>query len=379
MQNKNNDKSLLTGLILLSVCLVMFIALILMPDANKSAWPVIVVWGIAVGCFWILFFVKRSRRKQKSGSPNNPDLSSAEPPAEQVREAEPPPADIFQNRQRTVPNNPKKCSCERCGTDLTYDSRFIEIDGKKYCDVCADYMKYLEAAPRKECALCGQVFPVPVMQTILGVKLCKDCLPKYLAGARKGKKEPSDDKTAAAVASAIQSGQKSLKELAAEKDARPEVTERELVQYYADYFMPNTEFYSTPGSEKFKAYFGAITAARDEMLKNPDIFKLATKWDISRLAEMLRNPKPSVTTILVCGLIFRVGDYGVLKSTVYCVDFCEKIPNCIALYLLLTAQKLPEEKRSQTIDAGDRSDPAAFRAALESLRVLDPKWRFVIL
>ena len=115
------------------------------------------------------------------------------------------------------------------------------------------------------------------------------------------------------------------------------------------------------------------------MLKNPDIFKFATKWDISRLAEMLKNPKPAITTILVCGLIFRVGDYGVLKSVIYCVDFCEKIPNCISLYLLLSAQKLPEEKRSMTIDAGDGSDVTAFRAAMESLRVLDPKWKFVIL
>lgn len=114
------------------------------------------------------------------------------------------------------------------------------------------------------------------------------------------------------------------------------------------------------------------------MLKNPDLFKMATKWDISKLKEMLRNPKPGITNMLVCGLIFRTGDYGVLKSAVYCVDFCTKIPNCIALYLLLTEQKLPEGQHRQVIDAGDRSDKTAFKAAMESLKVLDPDYSFMI-
>ena len=170
-----------------------------------------------------------------------------------------------------------------------------------------------------------------------------------------------------------------LNEMAAAKDARPAVTEQELLQYFAEYFAPNQDFYSTPGSEKFKAYFGVINSARDEMFKNPGIFSKATKWDIKKLVEMVNNPKPGITNMMVCGLIFRTGDYGVIKSAAYCVDFCEKIPNCISAYLFLTAHKLPEDQRKQIIDAGDGSDTRAFKAAMESLKVLYPKWSYTIL
>ena len=179
-------------------------------------------------------------------------------------------------------------------------------------------------------------------------------------------------------ASVMSTSAGNLNEMAAAKDARPAVTEQELLQYFAEYFAPNKEFYSTPGSAKFQAYFGAINAARDEMFKNPGIFSKATKWDITKLVEMLNNPKPGITNMLVCGLIFRTGDYGVLKSAAYCVDFCDRIPNCISVYLFLTAHKLPEDQRKQIIDAGDNADKKAFQTAMNSLKVLDPKWSFTI-
>ena len=114
------------------------------------------------------------------------------------------------------------------------------------------------------------------------------------------------------------------------------------------------------------------------MLRNPDLFKKATKWDITRLVNMLNNPQPGITNMMLCGLIFRMGDYGVIRSAMYCVDFCERIPNCIALYLLLTAHKLPADQRKQMIDAGDNTNKTAFKAAMLSLRVLDPDWSFTI-
>lgn len=189
-------------------------------------------------------------------------------------------------------------------------------------------------------------------------------------------KKPTDASSLAAAAA--MSGSMNLNQLAAEKDARPAVTEEELMKCFAEYFAPNKEFYSVPGSPKANAYFGAVNAARNEMLANPQIFKLATKWEVSKLRELVENPKPVITNIQVCGLIFRMGDYAVLKSHVLCVDFCDKIPNCIALYLLLTAQKLPEGNRKQVIDAGDGANKDAFKAAMESLKVLDPNWSFMI-
>lgn len=32
---------------------------------------------------------------------------------------------------------------------------------------------------------------------------------------------------------------------------------------------------------KYRTYFGAINAASDEMLQNQDLFKMATKWEIT--------------------------------------------------------------------------------------------------
>lgn len=184
--------------------------------------------------------------------------------------------------------------------------------------------------------------------------------------------------TAGVAASAMKVAEMNFNKLAAEKDGCSAVTEKELIKCFSEYFAPNKEFFSTPGGEKYKAYFAAINLARDEMINNPELFKMATKWDISRLTEMLNNPEPAITNMLVCGLIFHTGSYGVVKSFVYCVDFCERIPNCIALYLLLTARKLPPEKRTQIIDAGDGSDLTAFKTAMESLQVLDSHWRFTI-
>lgn len=179
-------------------------------------------------------------------------------------------------------------------------------------------------------------------------------------------------------ASVMMSAKNNLKDLATEKDARPAVTQEELLQYFAEYFSPNTEFFSVPGGTKSNAYFHAVNAARDEMIQHPDLFEMATKWKPAQLVEMINNPIPVITNMLICGLIFRTGDYGVLKSSVICVDFCEKIPNCISLYLLLTARKLPEEQRRQIIDAGDGTDKAAFKAAMKSLEILDPNWTYTI-
>lgn len=179
-------------------------------------------------------------------------------------------------------------------------------------------------------------------------------------------------------AAAINATNQELNNLAAQKDARPAVTEQELTEYFVEYFAANSDFFSQPGSEKSNAYFGAVNAARDEMLNNPDIFKMATKWEVSKLKEMIENPQPVLTNMYICGLIFRTGEYAVLPSRLLCVDFCDSIPHCIALYLLLTAQKLPDDKRKQIIDAGDRSDKTAFKNAMDSLRILDPAWDYMI-
>ena len=156
------------------------------------------------------------------------------------------------------------------------------------------------------------------------------------------------------------------------------VTDAELIHYFAEYFAPNKEFYSSADSPKGKAYFNAINAAKAEMLKQPGLFVPATGRSPMDLLKSLAEPVPGITSMLICGMIFCMGKYAVIKDHLYCVDFAEQMPNCIALYLLLIAQKEPTNNRKQLIDKGAGVNPAALQAAIESLKVLDAAWQPMI-
>ena len=166
--------------------------------------------------------------------------------------------------------------------------------------------------------------------------------------------------------------------LVAGKTPTERISEKTLFELFATYFAPNTEFYSTLGSKKYTAYFTAVNGARDEMLKQPKLFTEATKWESSELENLINDPKPGITNMMVCGLIFCMGNYAVIKDALYCVDFSERIPNCVALYLLLIAQKQPKDQRMQLIDAGDRADKEPLRKAMDALKVCDPNWNYNI-
>ncbi len=163
---------------------------------------------------------------------------------------------------------------------------------------------------------------------------------------------------------------------AKEKDGP--VSEQELLKLFADYFAPNTDFYAAPGSPKSTAYFKVINAAKEEMLNNPGLFTSATKWEPQQLENLLQNKMPGITNMLICGLIFTMGEYAVIEDVLTRVDFCEAIPNCIAIYLLLTAQKKPADSRTVVIDAGDGCNAAALSEALDTLSVCDPSWHYHI-
>lgn len=193
------------------------------------------------------------------------------------------------------------------------------------------------------------------------------------------KKKPSiSPEDAAKLLQLLQAQQAAFQQGAQNKERNTPISQEELMQIFAAYFAPNTDFYAVPGSEKFTAYFQVVNAATEEMQRNLPIFKAATKWTPEQLADLLNNPKPGITSSLICGLLFAMGDYAVIYNTVYCVDFCERIPNCIALYLLLTAQKQLSDKRKMAIDAGDGSNSEALRRAMDTLSVCDPAWTYSI-
>ena len=208
---------------------------------------------------------------------------------------------------------------------------------------------------------------------------------KRLFGAEKqdntAKKAGSTDAaTLAKMAAVIVERDKArLENLADAKKRTSPVSDEELLKCFAEYFSPNTSFYSVPNSQNFKAYFGAINIGKMEMLNHPTLYSEATGRTRAELLDMLNNPKPVVTNMMICGLIFYMGEYAVIRDNVLCVDFSEVIPNCVALYLLLTAEREPSEKRRQLIDAGDGTNKQPLKNAISNLQVLDPDWKCTIL
>ena len=190
----------------------------------------------------------------------------------------------------------------------------------------------------------------------------------------KEEKQPTANNAAAQAAAALAQQKQNYDALAAAKNPTAAVPEETLLKIFAEYFAPNKDFYSVPGSEKFKAYFGVVNAARDEMFAQQQLFTAATKWTAQQLVDMVNNPKPGITNMKICALIFLMGQFAVVKDAVYCVDFAGAIPNCIALYLLLVAQKQPADKRGQVLDTGEGENTQALSAAIDSLKILDPSW-----
>ena len=177
-----------------------------------------------------------------------------------------------------------------------------------------------------------------------------------------------------AVQKILQEQKQKYQEAENEMIRKEPVSDQELMQYFAEYFAPNKEFYSSPGSPKFQAYFNAINKAKLEMLNSPSLYNEATGRRTEDLLNMINNPVTVVTNMLVCGLIYCMGKYAVIKRAVFCVDFLQQLPNCIALYLLLIAQKEPTDKRKQLLDTGDGVNPAPLKAVIDSLHILDPEW-----
>lgn len=158
------------------------------------------------------------------------------------------------------------------------------------------------------------------------------------------------------------------------------MTDGELLMIFEHFFAPNTDFFLHPDSPKYKAYFDTINTAVFETMKNPALYKKATKREPSEFLDMLKNRIPGYTNMIICALIFCMGRYAVTpSSTILCVDFSEQIPNCIALYLLLTAQLLIAENRMQLIDAGDDTNKQPLADAMSVLSVCDANWEFMIL
>lgn len=206
-----------------------------------------------------------------------------------------------------------------------------------------------------------------------------EILKRFFSNRKKQSMQSSCNRAPAdTAASDITRVQQNFNKAVDEKEQVSSVPVDELINIFETYFVPNKSFYTTPGSPSFNTYFKAINMARDEMLTHLGLFIQATGWTPNQLADILERPKPGVTNMLICGLIFKMGAFAVIKSAIYCVDFSEEIPNCVALYLLLIAQQMPEERRKMMIDAGEGTDTKPLKAALDALRTLDSSWECTI-
>lgn len=193
------------------------------------------------------------------------------------------------------------------------------------------------------------------------------------------KSQKSEDKTSVNqneindYAKVISSAEERLAQKAEEKENQS-LNKDDLLKIFSTYFAPNKDFYSVPNSDKFTAYFNAINSATEEIIKDRALLSAATGWTVQQLGEVFNEKNTSVKNMNICALIFLVGKYSVIKDCVYCVDFADRVPNCIALYLLLIAQKQPQDKRGQMLDAGDGCDNRALSEAIQSLKICDPAW-----
>ena len=192
--------------------------------------------------------------------------------------------------------------------------------------------------------------------------------------AKKAESGKTEATSAQAAASEVLSQQQEHYDtLVKEKEPDGPISQGELIGIFSSYFAPNTAFY-LPGTPNAGAYFACVNAAKNELLQNSQLLSAATNWSAEQYRELVQNPPPGLGNMMICGLIFKMGEFAVVKDMVYCVDFAEAVPHCIALYLLLIAQKKPENQRTQILDAGTGTNRKPLTEAIDALRLLDSKW-----
>ena len=165
--NKNNESSNLLILILMTVSFVLCLIIYLSgmgAEIEPKITSVLVLYGLAVAVFWIVYFRKAKKAKDTAGEKRTDHSSPAETEPRDLPEK---PANI---NRRTVG---KRC-CARCGIDLDLidSGNITEIGGKQYCDVCA---AYLSVEAKYTCVECGRTLPAGETFVLNGNRFCKEC------------------------------------------------------------------------------------------------------------------------------------------------------------------------------------------------------------
>ena len=118
------------------------------------------------------------------------------------------------------------------------------------------------------------------------------------------------------------------------------------------------------GKDAFQTVFARACAEIEGIIQN----KLDSPFRLKKDGAPLRPEDwRDETTLEKLNTILGLGNSGVSRRAVLCIDFAKIIPNCIALMLLYGADS--GQMARQEIDAGDDPDKTAF---IEALTILHP-------
>lgn len=161
----------------------------------------------------------------------------------------------------------------------------------------------------------------------------------------------------------------------AEAAAAPAVstTNHNLTDVYQQYFT-NLPF--TP--ETLPAYAALLEAATAEADANRAVTIPATECDNATLDRLAAKATPEDMAQQLAAA-FKTGEFGlIIEDNVYSVDFIDRVPHCVALAILLLAQKLPAGIRQLVIELEPGTPLGTFGDALNQIQLCDPSLRFSI-
>ena len=231
------------------------------------------------------------------------------------------------------------------------------------------------AAPQTfVCRECGQERPLKYLHRN---QTCTDCLARQLLQPAAPAAEPAPAAKPAAPAPEIPEDKPDLQTLfdedARRKDAAPPVSMAQLEEVFTRWIEPHLSFFPPLNQE------GILLDAAGELFEHIDLFTAATKWPEAVLDNVVDTSSREDFPVRMSALCYLLGQYAVFRHDIWFVDFSEQIPNCIAMYLLFTAQSLPRSQRVQQIDIGVGTDPKPLQSVLDRMRFTDPLWDPIIL
>jgi len=136
--------------------------------------------------------------------------------------------------------------------------------------------------------------------------------------------------------------------------------------------------FTASGTPAGDAYVSLLQLAEAEFCTNRAIAAAALQCgDV--LLDRLQAKSTAQDAALLRACLFKTGEFGlIIEDNVYSVDFIDAVPYCVALAVLLTAQKLPAGSRQLVIELEQGTPLGRFGEALRLVGVCDGSLHFSI-